>query len=70
MTQPTKTAIKRWILSSIVSFLTGFFLILLTEIDGITLETVRDGSYAGTVFLAFRAGIKAVMELFLMTFNK
>lgn len=69
MTNKTKSIIKRYAFSSLISFLTGFSLIFTSEIDSITLDTIKDGSYVGIVFLAFRGGTKAVVELFLLNFN-
>ena len=56
---------KRWILSSLVSFATGFAIVFLGEIDNITFESFKDGSIVGFLFLAARAGVKAVLEAYL-----
>ena len=65
MTDETKQTIKRWVISSILSFLTGFALIIFNDIDSISISSFKDGSLVGLIFLATRAGIKAILELFL-----
>jgi len=56
---------KRWALSTLVTFLTGFCMVLVAQIDQITLASFADGTLVGVVFAAVRAGVKAVMEGFL-----
>ena len=70
MKDATKQNIKRWILSSIVSFLAGFALVMYNDIDSITLKSVADGSIIGLLFLAVRAGFKGILELILTNPNK
>ena len=57
--------VKRWLISSGISFATGFAMVLLTSIDSLGIESFRDGSLLGLLFVAARAGIKAVVESFL-----
>jgi len=57
--------VKRYIISSVVSFLSGFGIVLLNNIDSIDLETIRSGAVVGILFLAVRGGIKAILEFFL-----
>ncbi len=59
--------VKRYLISSCVTFFTGFALVLVAQADSITLETFRDGSVYGVLFVALRAGFKAVVEYFLNT---
>jgi len=61
---------KRWIISTILTFLGGFIPVLLGEMDSITLETFRNGSYLGIIFIASRQGIKAILEAFIYWKNK
>ena len=56
---------KRWLISSGVTFLTGFLIALVPQLDSITLETIKTGAYVGILFAALRAGVKAVAEWFL-----
>jgi len=58
---------KRYALSTIVTFLTGFCMVLVLEIDNITLEAFGNGAIVGIVFAAARAGIKGVIEAFLVS---
>jgi len=60
--------VKRYLVSSLVTFLTGVALVLVSEIDNITLEALKDGSLVGVLFVAVRAGVKMVLELFLSQF--
>jgi len=53
---------KQWILSTIISFVTGFAVVLLTEIDSITVETIETGAWIGIMIACVRAGVKAVLE--------
>lgn len=66
MTYETKNTIKRYAVSSVVSFMAAFSLVMVTEIDNISLETIKDGSFVGVIFLAVRAGLKGVLELFVI----
>ena len=57
---------KRYIVSSVVTFLTGFVFVMYSQVDSITIESFKDGSLFGVVFVATRFGIKGVMEVFLI----
>ena len=61
----SKETMKRYAISSVVTFLTGFGMVFLAEIDSITMDTFKEGGLMGIVFMAGRAGIKAVLEYFL-----
>lgn len=56
---------KRYLKSSLITFLSAVGIVLLADIDNISLETLKDGSLVGVGFIAIRAGIKAVLELLL-----
>lgn len=45
-------------------------MVILSQIDNITLESFRNGVAAGIGFAAIRAGFKAAIELFLTWYNK
>jgi hypothetical protein len=60
--------IKRYIISSLITFLAGFCSIILVNIDNITLDSFKDGTLVGVIFLAVRAGVKGLIEWFLATF--
>jgi hypothetical protein len=57
--------VKRYIISSVVSFLSGFGIVLLNNIDNIDLEAIKSGAIVGVLFLAVRGGVKAILEFFL-----
>lgn len=56
----TKT--KKYLISSLVTFLTGFGLTFLAQIDSITLSSFKDGTLVALIFVACRAAIKALIE--------
>jgi hypothetical protein len=53
---------ERYAKSTFVSFLAGFTIVFLNEIDKITLSTITTGALAGIIFACFRGGVKAVFE--------
>lgn len=57
-----KETLKRYAISSLITFLTGFLLVIGGEIDTLTLDSLKDGSLAGLLLLALRAGVKAFIE--------
>jgi hypothetical protein len=56
---------RRWLVSSGITFLTGFLIVIAGSIDSITPASLMDGTIVGILFAGFRAGIKAVVESFL-----
>jgi hypothetical protein len=56
---------KRYLISSGVSFATGFLIVFVAQIDSLTLESLRDGSLIGLLFVAVRAGLKSALEIIL-----
>lgn len=64
-----KENIKRYLLSSLITFVTAFAMVVLSQIDSITLESFKDGSLIGLLFVAIRAGFKAVLELVILIFK-
>lgn len=66
----SKTTIKRYLISALISFLTGFAIVFVSQVDSITLESLKDGSIIGIIFVCVRTGLKGVFEYFLSTFNK
>ena len=58
--------VKRYVWSTLVTFLTGVAIVLVPELtEDFTLETIKSGAYLGTLFAAVRLGLKMVLELFL-----
>lgn len=58
-----KQSHKDLLVSSAITFVTGIAVVLLTEIDNLTLDSIQTGAWIGIIFAAVRAGIKAVLEL-------
>jgi len=54
--------LKRYIVSSLVTFATAFATVVLASIDSITLETIKTGAVVSVLFVALRAGVKALIE--------
>jgi len=59
---------KRWITSTIITFFSGFCFVLLAKIDSINVYTLETGAYAGIIVAAIRAGLKAVVEAYLLKY--
>jgi hypothetical protein len=53
---------KRYLLSSATTFLTSFAAVLLLNIDAINMQTLSSAATTGILFVAARAGIKALLE--------
>lgn len=66
MNPQLKQELKRWALSSLVTFISGFSFVFVAGIEDVTLESFKDGSIVGFAFVCVRAGIKAVLEAFLL----
>lgn len=65
----TKQTLKRWLISTAITFAGGFAIALYPQIDNVTLESFKDGSLLGLLFVCARQGLKFVVELFVMWFN-
>jgi len=59
---------KRWITSTIITFFSGFCFVLLAKIDSIDVYTLETGAIAGIIVAAIRAGLKAVVEAYLLKY--
>lgn len=59
-----KDLIKRYFISSVVTFAAGMAIVLLGSWDQITLASFQNGAIMGVLFLAVRAGVKALLEMF------
>lgn len=62
LTKANKQVILRYVVSSAITFFAGFSIVLLAQIDSLTVESLKDGSFIGVLFLAVRAGVKALLE--------
>lgn len=61
-----KQVTKRYIQSTVVTFLTGFCTVLIADWDKLNLQSFVDGSYVGLLFSAVRAGVKSLIEAFML----
>lgn len=57
-----KSRTKEYIISSIITFLTGFISGLLLTIDKFDLVSIESGAWIGLILVALRMGVKAVLE--------
>lgn len=57
-----KTSTKRYIVSSLVTFITAFSLAILPILDELSLDSFKDGAIVSVIFVGVRAGIKAFIE--------
>lgn len=60
----------RYVISTLVTFLAGFAIVVVPQLDNITLQNFNDGVVVGIVFAGARMGIKMVLELFLAWYNR
>ena len=58
---------KRWLVSFGLTFLTGFAIVVVPELDSLNLESLKAGAWVGVLFTAVRGGLKATLEAFLAT---
>lgn len=56
---------KRYLVSSLITFAAGAAIVLYEQIDHITVASLKDGSLVGLLFVATRAGVKALLEVFI-----
>ena len=59
-----KPTTKRYLVSTLLTFATGFAISLLANIEQLNLEAFISGAYIGILFSAVRTGIKVVLEAF------
>ena len=57
---------KRYIISSLVTFFSAFALYFVTVIDTVTIDGLTDGALVSLLFVGIRAGIKALLEAFIL----
>lgn len=55
--------LKRYLYSSLTTFIAVFLLAVLPSISDITLESLKNGAYAGILLTAFRAAVKSSIEV-------
>ena len=57
---------KRYLISSAVTFFSAFALYFVTVIDTVTLEGLTDGALVSLIFVGARTGLKALLEVFIV----
>lgn len=57
--------LKRYLISSLVTFAAGFAFVFVAGIDAFSVESAKNGALLGLIMAASRAGLKAVLEGFL-----
>jgi len=62
-------SMKEHIKSFAITFFVSFAIVLVAQIDTLSLETVKDGTVVGVLFGAVRAGVKGVLELVIAKFS-
>ncbi len=62
--------VKRYLISSGVTFVSGFFLAVAPNISALSAENITWATVAGLVFVGIRAGVKLVLEFSLEKFGK
>lgn len=66
--------LKTWFKEEGKSFLITFFVavafVLVEQIDSLTIETFKTGAWIGILFGAGRAGVKALLTLFVSLYSK
>ena len=61
--------VKRWAISSLITFLAGFALVILPSLDTLNLADLQGGALIGLLFAGVRAGVKAVLESFIAWYS-
>lgn len=61
--------LKEHIKSFVITFVVGFAITLVANINDITLATISSGAIFGILFGAIRAGVKGVLELVIAKFS-
>lgn len=61
---------KKEIKSFAITFVVSVALVLVAQIDNITMETFESGAIFGILFGAIIAGVKGVLELIIAYFSK
>lgn len=54
--------VKRYLVSSGISFITAFAIAILPHIDSLTLENIGTGAGIAVLFAGLRAGVKVIVE--------
>jgi hypothetical protein len=58
-----------YVKSALITFIAGMALVIVPEIDRISLASFQDGALVGLLFAATRTGFKMLLEGFLMWYS-
>lgn len=58
--------VKRYLISSLITFATTFAIYFVSVIDDVTMASIADGALVSFIFTGVRAGIKSVLEMFIL----
>lgn len=58
-----KEELKRYLVSSLVTFLAVFLLTILPFVSEVTWESLKTGAFLGLIITAARAAVKAAVEV-------
>lgn len=58
-----KQDIKRYLISSGITFIAVFLLTILPDLSEVTLESLKTGAFLSLIISAVRAGVKASVEV-------
>lgn len=61
---------REYVKSSFITFVASAAIAILPELDSLTVDSIRNGAIVGVVFVAGRAGVKAVIEAFIAWYMK
>ena len=54
---------KRHLISAIVTFVAAFAIVVVPDIDTVSVDNLTDGTLVGLIFVGVRAGLKALLEM-------
>jgi hypothetical protein len=62
----TSDTTVRYVISTIITFLAGFLVVVTPEIQSLSVDALQDGALTGIFLAGARAGVKAVAEAFIL----
>jgi hypothetical protein len=64
-----KAETKELIKSAVITFVAGFALVVIPELDTLSLDSLQDGTVVGLLFAGVRTGLKMLLEMYLTWYN-
>ena len=61
---------KKWLISSLVTFLTGFFVVVTPMLEQLNIETLGWATVSGVLFAGLRGGIKYLTEYLIKLYDQ